>query len=72
MKFCRCGEEISELRAAMQKREGTPLLCLDCGTKFALQERKTKFVIVEVNKSNPVVGTRAELAAGNAKGPRTW
>lgn len=40
--------------------------CIDCGSP------PLNLPIIEVNKSNPVVGTLAELASASAKGPRTW
>lgn len=55
-----CGEPYNPKRAALGYRT-----CLDCGSPPA------NFIIIEVAKSNPVVGTRAELT-GSHKGMRTW
>ena len=69
MAFCvKCGDEYIEKRLTKLGLK----TCLPCGAKDALKEREGRFVIIDVNKSNPVVGTRAELAQANAKGPRTW
>lgn len=57
----KCGDEYNPKRAELGYRT-----CLSCGSP------KQEFVIIEVNKSNPVVGTLQELAAANAKGLRTW
>lgn len=57
----KCGDEFNPVRKALGYNT-----CLACGSP------KIQLPIIEVNKSNPVVGTLAELRAANAKGPRTW
>jgi hypothetical protein len=65
MAFCiKCTDEYDDRRAALGYKT-----CLPCAK---IHTPKQQFVIIDVNKSNPVVGTLAELAAANAKGPRTW
>lgn len=62
MAFCiKCGEDYNPARLALGYRT-----CLDCGSP------KLELVVIDVNKSNPVVGTRAELAGSSHKGLRTW
>jgi predicted nucleic acid-binding Zn-ribbon protein len=56
----KCGEFYNPKRASLGYRT-----CLDCGSP------KQEFIVIEVSKSNPVVGTRAELL-GSHKGLRTW
>lgn len=63
MKFCiKCGNEIHRARAALNEYR----TCINCGSP------RLNLPIIEVNKSNPVVGTLQELKQANAKGPRTW
>lgn len=60
--FCiKCGDDYNPKRLELGYRT-----CLACGSP------KLNLPIIEVNKSNPVVGTLAELASASAKGPRTW
>lgn len=54
----KCGNSYNPRRAELGYRT-----CLDCGSP------KQEFIIIEVNKSNPVVGTRYELTQSH-KGMR--
>jgi predicted nucleic acid-binding Zn-ribbon protein len=56
----KCGNSYNSKRAELGYRT-----CLDCGSP------RQEFLIIDVNKSNPIVGTLAELQ-GSHKGPRTW
>lgn len=61
MAFCvKCGNSYSNARLELGYRT-----CLGCGSP------KKEFLVIPVNKSNPVVGTLDELK-GSHKGPRTW
>lgn len=61
MTICiKCGHSYNPKRAELGYKT-----CLDCGSP------KQEFLIIEVNKSNPVVGTLDELK-GSHKGLRTW
>ena len=56
----KCGNEYNPKRAELGYRT-----CLNCGSP------RQEFLIIEVNKSNPVVGTLSELK-GSHNGLRTW
>lgn len=61
-----CGDDFPAKRAQLRDENGNFYrTCLSCGSPPA------NFIIIEVAKSNPVVGTRAELT-GSHKGMRTW
>lgn len=57
----KCGQVYNPKRKALGYKT-----CLNCGSP------KLYLPIIEVNKSNPVVGTLEELASASAKGWRTW
>lgn len=60
MAICiQCKDEYSNRRKSLGYRT-----CLSCGSP------KVNFPIIEVAKSNPIVGTLRELKNNNHKGPR--
>jgi hypothetical protein len=62
----KCGDDFPAKRASLRDERGNFYrTCLACGSPPG------NFLVIEVNKSNPVVGTLAELT-GSHKGERTW
>lgn len=71
MTCTQCDAAVAPARAALQRRESRPILCLRCGERAATQERKG-WCILTPHKQGPMFFTAAyarEAAIGiNNKG----